>query len=74
MQYALTIPPAYETATTGLAMVAEKTIGKTHWKVEVYTFTRYPRIFKNDVEQKLDADFPPSFLKLYNAIEAMLDR
>lgn len=47
MKYTLIVPPIYETELTGFAMAAEKTIGKSLWRLEMHTKECCPRVFKN---------------------------
>ena len=47
MKYNLIVPPKYETELTGFALAAEKTIGKTQWRLDFYQGETTLRLFKN---------------------------
>lgn len=67
MKYALIIPTNAETAVTGFAMAAEKTIGKTAWRIEYWLSDTFPRVYRNGKAQASLVICPQSVIKFANA-------
>jgi hypothetical protein len=49
MKYQLIVPPSFETEITGLALGAEKIIGKTLWRLEFYRGHKVLCLYKDGV-------------------------
>ena len=67
MKYTLIVPSSYETALTGFAMGATKTVGKTEWRVEIYVGEDYPRIYRAGELQKI-LHVPELIARMANAV------
>ena len=48
MKYRLIVPPMSQSQITGLTLRAEKTIGKTNWRLDFYQGQAALRLFKDD--------------------------
>lgn len=70
MQYTLIVPPNIETMVSGLVLAAEKSIGKTHWRVEIYNSETFPRIYKNGRQLAAACICPESAIKFANTVVA----
>jgi len=68
MQYTLIVPPKTETAVTGFALAAEKTIGKTAWRIEYWLGETFPRVYRNGKAQASLVICPVSVIKFGNAV------
>ena len=68
MQYQLIIPPIAETQITGFAMAAEKIIGKSHWRLEIWQGENLPRAYKDGKSQESVKVCSKSVVKLSNSL------
>jgi len=68
MQYQLIIPPIAETQITGFAMAAEKIIGNSHWRLEIWRGESLPRAYKDGKPQESIKVCSKSVINLSNAI------
>ena len=67
MKFSLVVPAKAETSCTGLIMAAEKTIGKTHWRLEAHSGEVFARVFRNGKRYPGIACAPAMVRKLNNA-------
>ena len=70
MKFSLILPSTFETATTGYVIGAERQIGKSAWRLEVYRGETFPRVYRDGAQQASIAICSPAVVKFWLAFKS----